>query len=279
MEGASAERRSELLCSKEPEVAIFAAWDECLAALTPFEPPAGSQLAQLMKISTDERVYRIPKKALDELDRRVSTHVRVCVPAFWQKELAGGWTLSGFFSPGVVSSSLDAYFEQTFIPLLHQYVSHPRDMSVQLGERTCRVKRNCDSAQLPIEQLDGDCTNGIDEIAVAFNCSHVFVAYADWFGRCGYLACLDRKTGRTEWKSRLWQSKSWDEMPRTTAPSVAVDQSSFDVRVGGGLVTVFGTAERGAYIESFTTDGGDCVLRFSSSYWERRGAFEWWPDK
>jgi hypothetical protein len=103
-----------------------------------------------------------------------------------------------------------------------------------------------------------------DGVSALVRPDRCFLAVHDNVGYDYELSCLDRKTGKVVWKSRVF-SHWWGAATGQHAMFVAVTEQ-------GGRIVLFGASWTGFHVEAFQPDDGKNVFRFSTGnagVWKR----------
>lgn len=265
--------REKLSTDPRAEIALFAGWEDCLGQLERFDPPPGSEEAESRdQITNDKLYYRIRPAAVRKFIARVSSHLEVEIPKWWGQDVANGRVFDGDFHFGGLMPAgawgMDWVGSLTLVIL-------PADLEVHRNGRVTRLGRGCDSMNASALDIHDGCRGEQEpgSIALAFSRTDAFLFHGDQIGKCGYLRCINRETGRTKWKTRTWQSYSTDEEPEDREDPGSY--AGYDMRVGCRSVVLFGYTELGGSIEAFDKRTGKPLFRFSTSYWEWRSAFGW----
>lgn len=139
-------------------------------------------------------------------------------------------------------------------------VACPADATVTQQNRVVTYRSGEDSIVLPEELFERDDSGELYcNISCTFTKDRCFAAIHEDVGYPHVVACIERQTGKTVWKSEAcgcW----WGGATGRHRSSVSV------VPTDDGRVFVFGAASIGFYAHGFDASNGKTLVRFSNNY-------------
>ena len=236
---------SELQAHADGSIALQAAWQEVVVTV-----PAGRSRTTV-RPDRDKLAW-----FLGFLEGRA----RVKVPRWW------AWYLleSRAYSPDEIHPGIKS--ENEWINDHHKtgldFVCTPRDTSLKREGDNIVLQIGGESVRFPVEvftaklRINGN--GGLsDAVSGLITCDRCYLAVHDNTGYPHMLYCVDRPTGKTTWKTKVW-GNFWGNIEGKTTAWVSLVE-------GDGKVFVFG-ASSGMNVEAFRIEDGKPVFRFATTY-------------
>ena len=229
---------SGLKRDSDESIAIQAAWEEVRLTVPEKQGP---------------KVYRPKKDKLVWFVGFLEARSRSTVPKWWAESVhdaranrrdniyGGEPTKSPYHNAGL------------------KFVNAPIGTTVKQNGKQCSVHVGDASIVLPSELVDL-CDDGslCEHVSATFTKSECFIAIHGDVGYPHVVACVDRNSGKTRWKSRAcgcW----W-------GGATGVHIGWVTVIVHDDRVSMFGKSSIGFYAHGFSRDKGKTLFRFSSSF-------------
>ena len=222
---------------REDSIAVRAAWQTVVFSA----PDNGSEGEQ-----------RPDRRRLDWFLGFLQGRLRIQTPSWWSDALLDCRARSGYVRPGDFRK-----------PTCHKAgageLRAPADTALKQDGDTVTLTVGNESAPLPKELLaKTDTIPHRPTITVLMTPSRYYIAVYSQVGFFHDLACVDRSSGKTLWRSTV--RGAW------SGAFSGCHKANVTITEQGERVVVFGCALTGIYVEVFQSADGSVVSRFASSY-------------
>ena len=213
---------------------------------------------QLVKLTIpdnrDSEWRPVGKRELDHFLKFFVQRNHIEIPDWWKNEIVncGAYVRTQPFT-GRFGSSKSLYGSPD-----KNWAHYPPFISIQEENDRIVLTENEDSIAIPRRYLrDGKFR---DSINVKFTDDRCFLAIHNCAGYSHDLVCLDRKSGKIEWKSDVCGYATWGGTSGHHQSWVTVETTK------DGRVFVFGSGTGGFYAHGFQISNGRSMVYFASNF-------------